>query len=100
MSNLAPPVSQTVFNAVNRDVAHFVRKKLSGMGIEAVDVELHNSTLTKTMRVYVTLDVPADLKILFFAEQFVTQEIESEFKIRPHVFYWCFRPKEDVAISS
>ena len=88
-----PVISQELFNAVNADVSTFIKKKLKGMEIEVTDLELHNSSATKTLRVYLTLKRTTNLKALFLAEQIIAKEIEKQFLFRPHAFYWRYLPE-------
>ena len=88
-----PVISQELFNAINADVSTFIKKKLKGMEIEVTDLELHNSSSTKTLRVYLTLKRTTNLKALFLAEQIVTKEIEKQFLFHPHAFYWRYLPE-------
>ncbi len=105
MTSNPTTISPEFFNAVNANVSSHIRKKLQAMEIEVVDLELHNSSLTKTFRVYLTLKRTANLKALCVAEQILTKEIERQFLFRPHAFYWRYCPdapgveKEQVANS-
>ena len=85
-------ISPEFFNTVNADVSSFIRKRLVAMNIELTDLELHNSSLTKTFRVYLTVKRAANLKALYVAEQILIQEIARQFSFRPQGFYWRFRP--------
>lgn len=58
------------------------------MDFEVVDLDLHNSSLTKTFRVYLTIKRAVNLKTLHLAEQILIEEIERKFAFRPHAFYW------------
>ena len=42
----AKVLSPEVFNAVRKDVARYIKKKLKGMEIDVTDMELHNSSQT------------------------------------------------------
>ena len=66
-------ISPELFNTVRKDVARYIKKKLKGMEIDVTDMELHNSSLTKTIRVYATLGRTTNLKALYLAEQMVTK---------------------------
>lgn len=86
-------ISPELFKVVNADVSAFIKKKLKSMEIEVTDLELHNSSLTKTFRVYLTLKRTTNLKALFLAEQILAKEIEKQFLFHPHAFYWRYRPE-------
>jgi hypothetical protein len=88
MTSSLNTVSPDFFKSINAHVSSHIRKKLQAMEIEVVDLELHNSSLTKTFRVYLTLKRTASLKALSVAEQILTKEIERQFLFRPHAFYW------------
>ena len=90
-------LSPELYNAVRRDVSKHIKKKLRGMEIEVTDLELHNSTLTKTLRAYVTLSRTTNLKALYLAEQMICKELQQEFGMRPHAFYWRYLPEEKAA---
>lgn len=96
MSNVKG-LSPELFNTVRRDVAKHIKKKLRGMEIDVTDMELHNSSLTKTLRVYVTLSRTTNLKALYLAEQMIGKELQHEFAFRPHAFYWRYLPEEKAA---
>lgn len=85
-------ISPELFKTVNSDVSIHIKKKLRAMDIDLTGLELHNSSLTKTFRVYLTVARAVNLKTLYMAEQIVCQEIEKQFAFRPHAFYWCYRP--------
>lgn len=87
-----PVISQELFNAVNADVSAFIKNKLKIMEIEVTDLELHNSSSTKTFRVYLTLKRTTNLKALFLAEQIIAKEVEKQFLFHPHAFYWRYLP--------
>jgi hypothetical protein len=57
-------------------------------------MELHNSSLTKTLRVYVTLSRTTNLKALYLAEHMICKELQQEFGLQPHAFYWRYLPEE------
>ncbi len=90
------PISPELFNTVRKDVARYIKKKLKGMEIDVTDMELHNSSLTKTIRVYATLSRTTNLKALYLAEQMVTKELIQEFRLQVHAFYWRYMPEERV----
>jgi hypothetical protein len=85
-------ISAEFFNSINARVSSHIRKKLHAMQIEVVDLELHNSSLTKTFRVYLTVKRSANLKTLSLAEQMICQDIERQFAFRPHACYWRYPP--------
>ena len=89
-------ISPELFNTVRKDVARYIKKKLKGMEIDVTDMELHNSTLTKTIRVYATLGRTTNLKALYLAEQMVTKELQQEFRLQVHAFYWRYLPEEKI----
>lgn len=86
-------ISPELFKTINSDVSLHIKKKLRAMDIDVTAIELHNSSLTKTFRVYLTVGRAVNLKMLYMAEQIVCQEIEKQFAFRPHAFYWCYRPE-------
>jgi hypothetical protein len=87
-------ISPELFNTVRKDVSRYIKKKLKGMEIDVTDMELHNSSLTKTIRVYATLSRTTNLKALYLAEQMVTKELQQEFRLQVHAFYWRYLPEE------
>ena len=92
--SVAKAISPELFNTVRKDVARYIKKKLKGMEIDVTDMELHNSSLTKTIRVYATLSRTTNLKALYLAEQMVTKELVQEFRLQVHAFYWRYMPEE------
>jgi CHAD domain-containing protein len=87
-------ISPELFNTVRKDVSRYIKKKLKGMEIDVTDMELHNSSLTRTIRVYATLSRTTNLKALYLAEQMVTKELQHEFRLEVHAFYWRYLPEE------
>ena len=87
-------ISPELFNTVRKDVASYIKKKLKGMEIDVTDMELHNSSLTKTIRVYATLGRTTNLQALYLAEQMVMKELQQEFRQQVHAFYWRYLPEE------
>lgn len=87
-------ISPELFNTVRKDVSRYIKKKLKGMEIDVTDMELHNSSLTKTIRVYATLSRTTNLKALYLAEQMVMKELQQEFRLQVHAFYWRYLPEE------
>lgn len=92
MTSNPTTISPEFFNTVNANVSSHIRRKLQAMEIDVVDIELHNSSQTKTFRVYLTLKRTASLKALCVAEQILVKEIERQFQFRPHAFYWRYCP--------
>jgi hypothetical protein len=90
----AKVLSPELFNAVRKDVARYIKKKLKGMEIDVTDMDLHNSSQTRTLRVYATLGRTTNLKALYLAEQMVTKELLQEFRVQIHAFYWRYLPEE------
>ncbi|MDQ9168827.1 hypothetical protein Q8A64_00225 [Oxalobacteraceae bacterium R-40] len=87
-------ISHDFFHLVNADVSLHIRSKLQAMDMDLIDLELHNSSSTRTFRVYVTLKRAVHLKALHLAEKILMQEIEQKFSFRPHAFYWRYLPSE------
>jgi len=85
-------ISPQLFSAINKEVSGYIKKKLQGMEIDVTDLELHNSSLTKTLRVYVTVNRTNNLKALYLAEKMICDELEHQFSLRPHAFYWRYLP--------
>jgi hypothetical protein len=90
----AKVLSPEVFLTVRRDVSKYIKKKLKSMEIDVTDMDLHNSSQTRTLRVYATLSRTTNLKALYLAEQMVTKELMQEFRIQVHAFYWRYLPEE------
>jgi ribosome maturation factor RimP len=90
-------LSPELFKAVKSDVAKHIKKKLRGMEIDVTELELHNSSQTRTLRVYVTLSRTTNLKALYLAESMVCKELQDEFSMQPHAFYWRYLPADKVA---
>lgn len=83
-----------LFQAVSRDMSRHIKKKLRGMEIDVADMELHNSSQTRTLRAYVTLTRTTNLKALYLAESMICKELIEEFGMHPHAFYWRYLPEE------
>lgn len=96
MSN-AKPLSPALFNTVNRDMSRHIKKKLRGMEMDVAHIELHNSSQTRTLRVYVTLTRTTNLKALYMAESMICKELHAEFSLQPHAFYWRYLPEDKLA---
>ncbi|MDQ1813506.1 hypothetical protein RBA41_09340 [Massilia sp. CCM 9210] len=90
-------VNSALYNAVRKDVARYVRNKLRSMELDVTALELHNSSSTKTLRVYVTVSRTTNLKALYLAETIVCQELQKEFGLRPDAFYWRYHPERKAA---
>jgi hypothetical protein len=86
-------ISPQLFSTISKDVSGYIKKKLHGMEIDVTDLELHNSSLTKTLRVYVTVSRTNNLKALYLAEKMICDELEHQFSLRPHAFYWRYLPE-------
>ena len=93
----AMALSPELYNTIRRDVAKHIKKTLRGMEIDVTDMEMHNSSLTRTLRVYVTLSRTTNLKALYLAEQMICKELQHEFGMQPHAFYWRYLPAEKTA---
>lgn len=89
----ATVLSSELFNTIQKDVSSHVRKKLCGMEIDVTDLELHNSSLTRTLRIYVTVSRTNNLKALYLAERMICDELQQQFALRPHAFYWRYLPE-------
>jgi hypothetical protein len=81
-------ITPELFNAVNAELSRFIKEKLKVMQFDVTDLELHNSSLTKTVRAYITVKRTTNLKALSLAEQILVKEIEAHFRFRFHAFYW------------
>lgn len=81
-------ITPELFNTVSAELSLFIKSKLKVMQIDLTDLELHNSSLTKTIRAYITLKRTTNLKALSLAEQILVKEIEQHFRIHVHAFYW------------
>jgi ribosome maturation factor RimP len=92
MSN-ATVLSSELFSTIRKDVSAHIRKKLRGMEIDVVDLDLHHSSLTKTLRVYVTVSRTNNLKALYLAERMICEELHIQLSLLPHSFYWRYLPE-------
>ncbi len=92
--SLAKVISPELFNSIRQDVSRYIKKKLKGMEIDVTDMELHNSSQTRTLRVYATLGRTTNLKALYLAEQIVSKELMQEFHVQVHAFYWRYLPED------
>lgn len=100
MSTNPSTISPELFKTINADVSAFIRQRLLAMQVEVGDLELHNSSLTRTLRVYLTVKRTANLKALHLAEQIIMSEVARKFLFRPHAFYWRYVPDTVEAASS
>jgi len=89
MSNTV--VTQDFFANMSAELSSFIKERLKFMQFDVADLELHNSSLTKTVRVYITIKRTTNLKALALAEQTVIKEIEEKFQFHPHAFYWRYQ---------
>lgn len=87
-------ITQDLFSSVSAELSAFIKDRLKYMQFDVTNLELHNSSLTKTVRVYITLKRTTNLKALAFAEQTIIKEIEEKFQFHPHVFYWRYQAEE------
>ncbi|MBS0308421.1 MAG: hypothetical protein JSS58_05565 [Proteobacteria bacterium] len=88
----ATSLSAELFNSIRNDVSSYIKSKLHDMEIDVIDMELHNSSLTKTMRVYITISRTNNLKALYLAEHMICEELHIKFSLRPQGFYWRYLP--------
>lgn len=93
----ATVLSPELFNTICADVLTYIQKKLHGMEIDVSDLELHNSSVTKTLRVYVTVSRSHNLKALYLAEQMICKELQQQFALLPYGFYWRYFPEQKAA---
>ncbi|NHZ61671.1 hypothetical protein [Massilia genomosp. 1] len=90
-------VDTALYNSVRKEVARHIRHKLRSMEFDVTALELHNSSSTKTLRVYVTISRTTNLKALYLAETIVCQELQAQFGLQPHAFYWRYCPEHKAA---
>ena len=93
MQPKATVITAEFFNTVSAKVSKHIKNKLAVMEIDVIDVELHNSSLTKTFRAYISVKRTANIKALYLAEQIISEEIEQQFGFRPYAFYWRYCPE-------
>jgi len=86
-------ITPEFFRKVNAGVSNYIRRKLLSMDFDVADLELHNSSLSKTFRAYLTLKRAVNLKTLYLAERIMIEEIEKEFGFKPAAFYWRYGPE-------
>lgn len=91
---LAKVISPELFKSISKDVSKYIKQQLKGMQIDVTDMELHNSSQTRTLRVYATLGRTSNLKALYLAEQIVSKELLQEFHVQIHAFYWRYFPED------
>jgi hypothetical protein len=84
-------ITQEFFNSINADLSSFIKERLRFMQMDVSDLELHNSSSTKTVRAYITLKRTTNLKALSLAEQTVIKEVEERFHFHPHAIYWRYQ---------
>jgi ribosome maturation factor RimP len=89
----ATVITTEFFNTVSPKVSKHIKAKLAVMEIDVVDVELHNSSMTKTFRAYISVKRTANIKALYLAEKIISEEIEELFAFRPYAFYWRYCPE-------
>lgn len=81
-------ITPELFNTIRSELSLFIKGRLKYMQIDVTDLELHNSSLTRTIRAYVTVKRTTNLKALSLAEQIIVKETEQHFRIQVHAFYW------------
>jgi len=84
-------ITPEFFNSLNADLSAFMKDRLKYMQLDVTDLELHNSSSTKTVRAYITLKRTTNLKALSLAEQTLVKEIEERFHFHPHAIYWRYQ---------
>lgn len=93
-------LSPALFKAVSGDMAAHIKEKLRAMEMDVAAMELHNSSQTRTLRVYVTLTRTTNLKALHLAEATICKQLQAEFSMQPHAFYWRYLPPERAVRST
>ena len=93
----AKAVSPELFSKIQKEVAKYIKKKLLAMEMDVTTLELHNSSATRTLRVYVTVSRTTNLKALYLAETMVCQELRQQFGMSPDAFYWRYSPGNKTA---
>lgn len=86
-----------LYNTVRKEVARHIRHKLRSMEFDVTALELHHSSSTRTLRVYVTLSRTTNLKALYLAETIVCEELQQRFGLQPHAFYWRYCSEQRTA---
>jgi hypothetical protein len=87
-------ITQDVFSSLSAELSSFIKERLKYMQLDYTDLELHNSSSTKTVRAYITLKRTTNLKALTLAEHTIIKEIEEKFQIRPYAFYWRYQSED------
>lgn len=87
-------ITQDVFSALSAELSAFIKERLKYMQFDVTELELHNSSLTKTVRAYITIKRTTNLKALALAEQTIIKEIEEKFQFHPYAFYWRYQAEE------
>lgn len=77
-----------LYNTVRKEVMLHIRHKLRSMEFDVSALELHHSSSTKTLRVYVTVSRTNNLKALYLAETILCKELQAKFGLQPDAFYW------------
>lgn len=93
----ATSLSPELFSSIRSEVSTYIKGKLHDMQIDVIDMELHNSSLTKTLRVYITVSRTNNLKALYLAEHMICEELNIKFSLRPQGFYWRYLPGQKSA---
>ncbi|RSZ57370.1 hypothetical protein HF313_11540 [Massilia atriviolacea] len=88
-----------LYNTVRKQVLLHIRHKLRSMEFDVTALELHLSSSTKTLRVYVTVSRTTNLKALYLAETILCQELQQQFGLQPHAFYWRYFPEHKAAAA-
>lgn len=96
----ATVLSPELFSTIRKDVSSHIRKELRGMEIDVTDLDLHHSSLTKTLRVYVTVSRTNNLKALHLAERMICDELQIRLALLPDAFYWRYLPEPKTASPS
>lgn len=86
-----------LYNTVRKEVVLHIRRKLRSMEFDVTALELHHSSSTKTLRVYVTMSRTTNLKALYLAETILCKELQAQFGLQPHAFYWRYFPEHKAA---
>jgi ribosome maturation factor RimP len=81
-------ITQDLFHSISAELSTYIKERLKFMQYDVTDLELHNSSSTKTLRVYITLKRTTNLKALSLAEQIIIKEVVDRFNFNPHAFYW------------
>lgn len=87
-------ITQDLFASLSAELSTFIKERLRFMQLDVTDLELHNSSSTKTVRAYITLKRTTNLKALTLAEQTIIKEIEEKFQFHPYAFYWRYKAED------